>query len=100
MICNDNEFKMLLRQIKSESYGMIRYNSLRPSLSAKSSMSKIVGLFFFYTTDFGLHSGICRIIVFLSLLSQTKIIEIFGMSLKSIVTLHQRLKKQFINLEI
>jgi hypothetical protein len=51
-------------------------------------------------TDFGLHSGICRIIVFLSLLSQTKIIEIFGMSLKSIVTLHQRLKKQFINLEI
>ena len=25
---------MLLRLIKSESYGMIRYNSLRPSLSA------------------------------------------------------------------
>ena len=71
-----------------------------PSLSAKSSMSKIVGLFFFYATDFGLHSGICRIIVFLSLLSQTKIIEIFGMSLKSIVTLHQRLKKEFNNLEI
>ena len=37
MICNDNEFKMLLRLIKSESYGMIRYNSLRPSLSAEKT---------------------------------------------------------------
>ena len=37
---------------------------------------------------------------FLSLLSQTKSSEKFGMSLKSVVTLHQRLKKQFINLEI
>ena len=46
MICNDNEFKMLLRLIKSESYGMIRHRSLRPSPSAKSSMSNIVGLFF------------------------------------------------------
>lgn len=37
MICNDNEFKVLLRLIKSESYGMIRHRSLRPSLSAKDS---------------------------------------------------------------
>ena len=46
MICNDNESEMLLILIKSERYGMIRHKSLRPSLSAKSSMSNIVGLFF------------------------------------------------------
>ena len=37
---------MLLRQIKSESYGVLRYKPFHPSLSAKSSMSNIVGLFF------------------------------------------------------
>ncbi len=37
---------MLLMLIKTESYGMLWYKSLRPSLSAESSMSNIVGLFF------------------------------------------------------
>ena len=34
MICNKSGAKMLLRQIKSESYGVLRYKLFRPSLSA------------------------------------------------------------------
>ena len=36
MICNKSGAKMLLRQIKSESYGVLRYKPFRPSLSAIS----------------------------------------------------------------
>ena len=37
---------MLLKPIKTESYGVLRHKPFHPSLSAKSSMSNIVGLFF------------------------------------------------------
>ena len=39
MICNKSGAKMLLRQIKSESYGVLRYKPFRPSLSAKKSLA-------------------------------------------------------------
>ena len=40
---------MLLKQIKTESYGMIRHNSLHPSLSAKN-VKLLLGVFCFDMT--------------------------------------------------
>jgi len=39
---------MLLRQIKSESYGVLRYKPFRPSLSAKKVSLAKAKLTFFY----------------------------------------------------
>lgn len=39
---------MLLRQIKSESYGVLRYKLFRPSLSAKNNLKGINQVPFFY----------------------------------------------------
>lgn len=41
-MCNNNRAKWLLRLIKTESYGMLRYKSLRPSLSAKKRRNKLI----------------------------------------------------------
>jgi hypothetical protein len=53
---------MLLRQIKSESYGVLRYKLFRPSLSAKKKVTLLiirVLLFFMQFLHPELHPVLC-----------------------------------------
>ena len=66
---------MLLRQIKSESYGVLRYKPFRPSLSAKQKRNHLInkwlrfsfmGLHPFLHPLFGLSLYLVMTIVFLN----------------------------------
>ena len=63
-------------------------------------MSKIVELFFFYATDSGLHSGICRIFVFFVATISDKNHRKVWNELEKRRNFAPEIKKQFINLEI